>query len=106
LTPHTPFWTLAAVTVPSLDDWEKEWEKNSQRNTQVKLLTVDFRSSSVVVAQSQSNQQSIGSGLSNAGLRKKHLLITIKHFAISRRHRILADRQTDAAACGIWAAFG
>jgi hypothetical protein len=26
----------AKVTVPSLDDWEKEWEKNSQRNVQTK----------------------------------------------------------------------
>ena len=34
----------AEVTVPSLDDWEKEWEKNPQRNVPPKLLPVDFRS--------------------------------------------------------------
>jgi hypothetical protein len=30
------------VTVPSLDDWEKEWAKNPQRNAQLKLLPLDF----------------------------------------------------------------
>jgi hypothetical protein len=39
------------VTVPSLDDWEKEWEKNSQRNAQPKLLPMDFRSSLAAVGQ-------------------------------------------------------
>jgi len=42
----------AEVTVPSLDDWEKEWGKNSQRNVQPKLLPVDFRLPSAAVAQS------------------------------------------------------
>jgi integrase len=34
----------AEVTVPSMDDWEKEWGENSQRSMQPKLLPVDFRS--------------------------------------------------------------
>jgi hypothetical protein len=34
----------AEVTVPSLDDWEKDWQDNPQRNVQPKLLPVDFRS--------------------------------------------------------------
>jgi hypothetical protein len=42
----------AEVTVPSLDDWEKEWGKNSQRNVLPKLLPVDFRSLLSAVAQS------------------------------------------------------
>ena len=42
----------AEVTVPSLDDWEKEWENNSQRSLQPKLLPVDFRSPSAAIAQS------------------------------------------------------
>jgi hypothetical protein len=42
----------AEVTVPLLDDWEKEWEKNSQRNAQPKLLPVDFRSLVTTIAQS------------------------------------------------------
>jgi len=46
------FGRATKVMVPSLDDWEKEWEKNSQRNGQPKLLPVDFRSSSAVIAQS------------------------------------------------------
>jgi hypothetical protein len=41
----------AEVTVPSLDDWEKEWEKNSQRNAQPKLLPVDFWSPLAAAAQ-------------------------------------------------------
>jgi hypothetical protein len=41
---HRAYAKHAEVTVPSLDDWEKEWEKNSQRNVQPKLLPVDFRS--------------------------------------------------------------
>jgi hypothetical protein len=44
--------TKAEVTVPSLDDWEKEWGKNSQRNVQPKLLPVDFRLLPVAIAQS------------------------------------------------------
>jgi hypothetical protein len=47
-----PNFSFCRVTVPSLDDWEKEWEKNSQRNVQPKLLPVDFRSPLAVVAQS------------------------------------------------------
>jgi hypothetical protein len=41
----------AEVTVPSLDDWEKEWDKNAQRSVQPKLLPVDFRSTLTVVSQ-------------------------------------------------------
>ncbi|MGB7747913.1 MAG: hypothetical protein WBN75_11560 [Verrucomicrobiia bacterium] len=53
-TPTCPAIALAKaeVTVPSLDDWEKEWGKNSQRNVQPKLLPVDFRLPSAAVAQS------------------------------------------------------
>ncbi len=49
---HHAYSKHAEVTVPSLDDWEKEWEKNSQRNAQSKLLPVDFRSPLVASAQS------------------------------------------------------
>src|SRR5580765_7073275 len=41
---HRAYAKHAEVTVPSLDDWEKEWEKNSPRNAHPKLLPVDFRS--------------------------------------------------------------
>jgi hypothetical protein len=44
--------TKVEVTVPSLDDWEKEWGINSQQNVQPKLLPVDFRSPLVAIAQS------------------------------------------------------
>jgi hypothetical protein len=42
----------AEVTVPSLDDWEKEWGINSQRSVQSKLLPMDFRLPLAASAQS------------------------------------------------------
>jgi hypothetical protein len=42
----------AEVTMPSLDDWEKEWRKNSQRSVQPKLLPVCFRPPLAAIAQS------------------------------------------------------
>jgi hypothetical protein len=50
---HRAYARHAEVTVPSLDDWEREWEKNPQRNTQTKLLPVDFRSRLVAIEQIQ-----------------------------------------------------
>jgi hypothetical protein len=47
-----PYSKHAEVTVPSLDDWEKEWGGNSQRSVQPKLLPVDFRSPLAAIAQS------------------------------------------------------
>jgi hypothetical protein len=44
--------TKAEVTVPSLDDLEKEWGKNSQRNVQPKLMPVNFRLPFAASAQS------------------------------------------------------
>jgi hypothetical protein len=44
--------TKAKVTVPSLDDWEKDWRENPQRSAQPKLLPVDLRSSLAAIAQS------------------------------------------------------
>jgi integrase len=49
---HYAYSKRAEVTVPSLDDWEKEWGKNSQRNMQPKLLPVDFRSPLAGIGQS------------------------------------------------------
>jgi hypothetical protein len=40
---HHAYSKHAEVTVPSLDDWEKDWQENPQRNGQSKLLPVDFR---------------------------------------------------------------
>jgi hypothetical protein len=33
----------AEVTVPSLDDWEKEWQENPRHSVKPKLLPVDFQ---------------------------------------------------------------
>jgi integrase len=49
---HHAYSKHAEVTVPSLDDWEKEWGKNSQRSEQPKLVPVDFRPPLAAVAQS------------------------------------------------------
>ena len=53
---HHAYSKHAEVTVPSLDDWEKEWEKewgkNSQRAVQPKLVPVDFRSPLAAAAES------------------------------------------------------
>ncbi|MGO9585330.1 MAG: hypothetical protein ACLP2Y_03850 [Limisphaerales bacterium] len=51
-TVHRAYAKHAEVTVPSLDDWEKEWGKNSKYSVQPKLLPVDFRSPLVAIAQS------------------------------------------------------
>jgi integrase len=39
---HHAYSKHAEVTVPSLDDWEKEWKKNPQAMAQPKVLPVDF----------------------------------------------------------------
>jgi hypothetical protein len=49
---HNAYAKHAEVTVPSLDDWEKDWQENPQRNPPPKLLPVDFRSPLVAVSQS------------------------------------------------------
>jgi hypothetical protein len=41
---HHAYSKHAEVTVPSLDDWEKEWKKNPQGIAQPKVLPVDFKS--------------------------------------------------------------
>src|ERR1035441_1591636 len=41
---HRAYAKHAEVTVPSLDDWEKDWQENPQRSVQPKLLPVGFRS--------------------------------------------------------------
>jgi integrase len=48
---HHAYSKHAEVTVPSLDDWEKEWGKNSPSNAQPKLLPVDFRQPQPAAAQ-------------------------------------------------------
>jgi hypothetical protein len=42
----------AEITVPSLDDWEREWKKNLRRNIQTRLVAVDFHPSLSVITQS------------------------------------------------------
>jgi hypothetical protein len=48
---HHAYSKHAEVTVPSLDNWEKEWGNNSQRSAKPKLLAVDFRSTTPVASQ-------------------------------------------------------
>jgi integrase len=49
---HHAYSKHAEVTVPSLDDWERDWQENPQRNAQPKLLPVHFRSQLAAIAQS------------------------------------------------------
>ena len=39
---HHAYSKNAEVTVPSLDDWEKQWEKNPQGVEKPKVVAVDF----------------------------------------------------------------
>jgi integrase len=39
---HRAYAKHAEVTVPSLDDWEKEWRENSERHQQSKFVPVNF----------------------------------------------------------------
>jgi hypothetical protein len=48
----TDQWLRSEVTVPSLDDWEKDWQDNPQRSVLPKLLPVDFQSPFSAVTQS------------------------------------------------------
>jgi len=50
---HRVYAKHAEVTVPSLDDWEKDCQENSQRSGQPKLLPVNFRST--LTSASQAN---------------------------------------------------
>ncbi len=49
---HRAYAKHAEVTVPSLEDWEREWGKNPRYNEQSRLLPVDFRRPPTDVAQS------------------------------------------------------
>lgn len=42
----------AEVTVPSLDDWEKDWQEKPQRGVQTELVPVNSRLPLATVAQS------------------------------------------------------
>jgi hypothetical protein len=41
---HHAYSKHAEVTVPSLDDWEKQWNKNPHGMKQPKVVAVDFHS--------------------------------------------------------------
>jgi hypothetical protein len=49
---HRAYAKHAEVTVPSLDDWEKDWQEKPQRSVQTKLVPVDLRSQAASSAQS------------------------------------------------------
>jgi integrase len=50
---HHAYSRHAEVTVPSLDDWEKEWTKNPAGTGQPKLVAVDFNAAPLPVAQAK-----------------------------------------------------
>lgn len=47
---HHAYAKHAEVTVPSLEDWEKEWRKNPQAAAQPKVVPVDFRAQPAATA--------------------------------------------------------
>jgi hypothetical protein len=49
---HHAYSKHAEVTVPSLDDWEKDWNKNPENCVRTKLVPVGFRSPLAGIAQS------------------------------------------------------
>jgi hypothetical protein len=40
---HHAYSKHAEVTVPSLDDWEKQWQRNPQEMQRPKVVPVEFR---------------------------------------------------------------
>jgi integrase len=52
---HRAYAKHAEVTVPSLDDWEKDWQENPQCSVQPKLLPMHFRSALPDVMQTNEN---------------------------------------------------
>ena len=44
---HHAYSKNAEVTVPSLDDWERQWKKNPQEMQKPKLVPVEFRAQQV-----------------------------------------------------------
>ena len=52
---HRAYAKHAEVTVPSLDDWEKDWRENLQCSVQPELLPMHFRSALPDVMQTNEN---------------------------------------------------
>ena len=44
---HHAYSKHAEVTVPSLDDWEKQWKENPQGIAKPAVVQVDFRSEEI-----------------------------------------------------------
>lgn len=56
---HHAYAKHAEVTVPSLDDWEKQWKENPQQIAQPKVLPVDFRNAPVAVEDRAADPESL-----------------------------------------------
>jgi integrase len=54
---HYAYAKHAEVTVPSLDDWEKEWKKNPGERKKAKVVSVEFRTQGMAMAQRDSEPQ-------------------------------------------------
>jgi hypothetical protein len=57
---HHAYSKHAEVTVPSLDDWEKQWNKNPHGMNQPKVVAVDFHSSLDMSKEVETNHRSAG----------------------------------------------
>ena len=47
---HHAYSKRAEVTVPSLDDWEKQWQQNPQKFIKPAVVQVDFRAQNAIPA--------------------------------------------------------
>jgi integrase len=52
---HHAYSKHAEVTVPSLDDWEKQWKENPQKVLKPAVVQVDFKTTPLVAASSESD---------------------------------------------------
>jgi hypothetical protein len=51
---HHAYSKHAEVTVPSLDDWEKQWKENPQKILKPAVVPVDFKTPTVVAGSAES----------------------------------------------------
>jgi hypothetical protein len=51
---HHAYSKHAEVTVPSLDDWEKQWKENPQKIAKPAVVQVDFKAPAATAASTES----------------------------------------------------
>lgn len=62
---HHAYAKHAEVTVPSLDDWEKQWKENPQQITQPKVVPVNFRAAPVATTDGEGDAEALARAQQN-----------------------------------------